>query len=37
MYEKIQTQYMVVSFSHKKIDITMREKLNIKEEDIVPF
>lgn len=37
MYEKIQTQYMVVSFSHKKIDIAMREKLNIKEEDIVPF
>ena len=30
MYEKIQTQYMVVSFSHKKIDITMREILKKK-------
>lgn len=37
MQEKMQMQYMVVSFSHKKVDIAMREKLSVKEEKIVPF
>ncbi len=32
-----QTQYMVVSFSHKNTDITMREKLNITQTQILPF
>lgn len=27
MQEKMQMQYMVVSFSHKKVDIAMREKI----------
>lgn len=37
MEEKVQMQYMVVSFSHKNVDIDMREKFNIKDEEIVPF
>ena len=37
MQEKIQMQYMVVSFSPKKVDIAMRERLSIEENQIVPF
>ncbi|WP_343353590.1 glutamyl-tRNA reductase [Helicobacter mastomyrinus] len=37
MQEKIQMQYMVVSFSHKNVDIATREQLSIKEAQIIPF
>ena len=37
MNEKIQTQFMVVSFSHKNTTIDLREKLNFDKDQIVPF
>ncbi|RDU60811.1 glutamyl-tRNA reductase [Helicobacter marmotae] len=37
MQEKMQMQYMVVGFSHKNVDISLRESLSIPEEQIVPF
>lgn len=37
MEEKIQAQYMVVSFSHKNVDISTREALSIKDKHISAF
>ncbi|TLD90661.1 glutamyl-tRNA reductase [Helicobacter sp. MIT 03-1614] len=37
MQEKMEVQYMVVSFSHKNVDIATREKLSFSQEEIVPF
>nr|QGT50369.1 glutamyl-tRNA reductase [uncultured Helicobacter sp.] len=37
MNERIQTQFMVMSFSHKNAAIDIREKLNFATEQIVPF
>lgn len=37
MSEKIQVQYMVMSFSYKSVDIAMREALNFSEEESLQF
>lgn len=37
MEEKVQMEYMVVSFSHKNVEIDMRERLSIKESEMLPF